>query len=180
MEYRIIRSRRKSLSIEITPYGEVIVRAPSRMAKRDIEQFLERKADWITAHLTQIERSSEPPLSADEFNSLIRQAKEAIPPRVFHYAQILGVGFGRITIRTQHSRWGSCSSAGNLTFNCLLMLAPEAVLDYVIVHELCHRKEMNHSPRFWAEVENVLPDYRVQKAWLKEHGTALLGRLPKK
>lgn len=90
----------------------------------------------------------------------------------------MGISFGRITIRSQHTRWGSCSADGNLSFNCLLMFAPESVQDYVVVHELCHRKHMNHSPAFWAEVEKVLPDYRLQKAWLKEQGTSLLARLP--
>ena len=89
----------------------------------------------------------------------------------------MGVTYGRITIRNQVSRWGSCSSVGNLNFNCLLMLAPPEVRDYVVVHELCHRKEMNHSPAFWAEVEKMIPDYKAHKKWLKDNGTALISRL---
>ncbi|HAN50208.1 MAG TPA: metal-dependent hydrolase, partial [Lachnospiraceae bacterium] len=89
----------------------------------------------------------------------------------------MGVDYGRITIRHQKTRWGSCSGKGNLNFNCLLMLTPPEVQEYVIVHELCHRKEMNHSYRFWAEVEDVLPDYRVQEQWLKTNGGALIGAM---
>ena len=89
------------------------------------------------------------------------------------YADIIGVDYGRITIRMQKSRWGSCSSKGNLNFNCLLMNAPDEITDYVIVHELCHRKEMNHSPKFWAHVEAVLPDYKERRKWLKDHGNEL-------
>jgi predicted metal-dependent hydrolase len=86
----------------------------------------------------------------------------------------VGVDYRRITIRSQKTRWGSCSSSGNLNFNCLLLLAPPEVLDYVVVHELCHRKEMNHSPRFWAEVGRVLPDYKKRNKWLKENGSRLM------
>ena len=82
-----------------------------------------------------------------------------------------------ITIRNQKTRWGSCSSKGNLNFNCLLMLTPPEVIDYVVVHELCHRKEMNHSGAFWAEVEKVLPDYKEQVKWLKENGGQIIGRM---
>ena len=103
--------------------------------------------------------------------------RRGIPERVAHFAPLVGVTYGRITIRSQHTLWGSCSSKGNLNFNCLLMLTPPEVLDYVVVHELCHRKEMNHSVRFWAEVEHVLPDYEIRRKWLRENGTALISRL---
>ena len=98
--------------------------------------------------------------------------------RAAFFAPLVGVRYGRVSIRSQHSRWGSCSSLGNLNFNCLLLLAPEEVLDYVVVHELCHRLEMNHSPRFWAQVERVLPDYAAARTWLRQNGESLLARLP--
>lgn len=99
---------------------------------------------------------------------------------VEYYGSAMGVTWGRISIRAQTSRWGSCSVRGNLRFNCLLMLAPENVAAYVVVHELCHRKQMNHSPQFWAEVEKILPSYREQKRWLRENGLSLISRLPEK
>ena len=174
--YRLIRSSRKTLSIQITPAGEVLLRCPNRMPKREAEAFLESKRQWVEKHLS----SQKPvvPLTADELDWLVDAAKEDLPQRVSRLAVQLDVTYGPITIRSQHTRWGSCSADGNLSFNCLLMFAPESVQDYVVVHELCHRKHMNHSPAFWAEVEKVLPDYRLQKAWLKEQGTSLLARLP--
>ena len=90
---------------------------------------------------------------------------------------MLGVDYGRIAIRNQVSRWGRCSSKGNLNFNCLLMLCPPEVVDYVVVHELCHRRHMDHSVAFWGEVERVLPDYKARRAWLKERGGVLIQRM---
>ena len=116
-------------------------------------------------------------MSMEEVHKLADEAVRVLPGKAAYYAPIVGVTYGRITIRNQRTRWGSCSGKGNLNFNCLLMLAPEEVQDYVVVHELCHRLEMNHSPEFWKEVERVLPDYRTAKQWLKEHGDELMGRI---
>ena len=115
-------------------------------------------------------------MTDDRIRELAKKACKIIPQRVAYYAEKMGVTYGRITIRNQKTRWGSCSSKGNLNFNCMLMLAPREVLDYVVIHELCHRKEMNHSKRFWKEVEKVMPDYEVHKKWLKDNGSILLIR----
>lgn len=182
ISYRVVRSSRRTMSLEITPAGEVLVRAPNRMPEREIQRFVSEKADWIEKHLQKIqenrsEAQSQPPLTMDEVRKLADAALQVIPQRVAYFAPKVGVTVGRITIRNQKTKWGSCSSKGNLNFNCLLMLAPPEVLDYVVVHELCHRREMNHSPRFWAEVERVLPDYAVRKQWLKDHGGSIMGRI---
>lgn len=105
---------------------------------------------------------------------LTSTAKMYFPEKVAYYSKIMNVNYGRITIRHQKTRWGSCSKKGNLNFNCLLMLAPEYVRDYVVVHELAHRKEMNHSQNFWSIVEEVIPSYRTSKKWLKENGVELI------
>ncbi len=179
---QIVRSRRKTVGIEIFSPTLVLVRAPLRLPMADIRRIVEEKRRWIEKHLEQVSGREkavrqQPPLSMDEIRALADQALAFFPPRVAELAQQVGVRIGRITIRNQKTRWGSCSADGNLNFNCLLMLCPPEVRDYVIVHELCHRKEMNHSPRFWAEVEKVLPGYKEARAWLKANGPVLLSRM---
>lgn len=178
-EYTILRSRRKTISVEITPAGQVIIRCPLRMPNGDIQRFVASKRHWIESHLNRIAQQPVLPVfSEDELQDMVQWAKDTLPERVAFWAARIGVDYGRITVRRQRSRWGSCSSRGNLNFNCLLALVPEAVLDYVIVHELCHRRHMNHSPVFWAEVGRILPDYGPARRWLRESGGALIARLP--
>ena len=177
--HTLIRSDRKTVSIQITPTGEVILRCPRRMPKKEAEAFLESKRAWVEAHLAKLSRQpAVQTLSREEIEVLARQAAADIPERVADHAKAMGLTYGRITIRRQKTRWGSCSVKGNLNFNCLLMLCPEEVREYVVIHELCHRLEMNHSPRFWAEVAKRCPDYARQRKWLKENGGSLISRLP--
>ncbi len=175
ISYKLIRSDRRSIGIQITAEG-VVVRAPRRMSDAEIDRFVQSKRDWIETHLAKVP-TAQPKFSGEEIHRLADEALKRIPERVRHFAPLVGVTYGSITIRNQHTRWGSCSSKGNLNFNCLLMLTPDHVIDYVVVHELCHRLEMNHSARFWAQVERVLPNYRESLQWLKEHGQELIGRL---
>ena len=182
LQINIIYSSRKSIAIELKP-DAILVRAPKGMSKRQINTFLNEKRPWIEKHLAKMQERKElldqlPPFTIDEIRKLADEAKHVIPDKVKKFAPIVGVDYGRITIRNQRSRWGSCSSKGNLNFNCLLMLFPEEVLDYVVVHELCHRKHMDHSAQFYAEVERVFPEYRRCQKWLKENGGLYLNRLP--
>ena len=178
IEYRLLRSKRRTIAIRITPGGEVEVRCPLKMPEAAARSFVESKAGWIREKLEKMaDRPRLPKLTEAELDALGENARHFFGDRAAYFAPRVGVDYGRITIRCQKTRWGSCSSKGNLNFNCLLMLAPEDVRDYVVVHELCHRREMNHSPRFWAEVERVLPGYRVPRQWLGDHGNELLGRL---
>jgi predicted metal-dependent hydrolase len=177
----LIRSKRRSISIEITPDARVIVRAPKYASVSEINRVIGEKADWIDKHLRQMQErqkqrleNPQPELTKQEIKLLTTKAKRIIPQRVRYYAQIMGLEYGRITIRMQKSRWGSCSSKGNLNFNCLLMRTPDEIIDYVVVHELCHLKEMNHSERFWAEVEKIFPDYKERRKWLKDHGNEIM------
>ena len=174
MNYRVIRSNRKTLSLEIRPDGSLLVRAPYGMSEARIHQFVTSHQRWIDRHEEQLRaRRQQAPaahLTYDQLRELGDQALEVIPGKVRSYAAHMGVTYGRITIRNQKTRWGSCSSKGNLNFNCLLMLMPEEILDYVIVHELAHRIEMNHSAAFWLIVEKELPDYRKRRKWLKDNG----------
>lgn len=182
----IIRSGRKTIAIEITRNLEVLVRVPFGIRNKDIQRFIEEKSWWIETHLDLMKKKVEEDdnkkdavtkFTEQEIRQLADQALKIIPDRVAYYAPIIGVYAAKITIRNQVSRWGSCSSKGNLNFNCLLMLTPPDVIDYVVVHELCHRKELNHSSRFWSEVEKVLPNYKLPKKWLKDNGPSLIQRL---
>lgn len=181
-DMKLIRSNRKSIAIEITSTGQVIVRAPRYMPESEIRQFVESKSAWLEKHLAKREKNkevlqTEGKFSPDEINRLVELAKQVVPAKVAYYARLMGVTYGRIAIRTQKTRWGSCTSEGNLNFNCLLMVAPPEVLDYIVVHELSHRVEMNHSAKFWAHVEKVLPEYREAHKWLKENGRGLIMRM---
>lgn len=181
MTYEIIRSPRRSMALEIKN-GKLLLRVPLCTSQAQIRQFLIQHQSWIETHMVkaqqrQRELAQYPVLSEQELADLTRQAKVVIPQRVAHFAPLVGVTYGCVTVRHQRTRWGSCSGRGNLSFNCLLMLAPPEVLDAIVVHELCHRKEMNHSSRFYEEVLRVLPDYHTRHHWLKEHGDELLTML---
>ena len=181
----VIRSKRKTLAIEIRPDMRVVVRAPEKIPQNEIMKFVEEKQNWIKKHLVQMhfkaeeikKQKKEPALTNADIEKLCQKALSVIPDKVKYYAEIMGVTYGRITIRNQKTRWGSCSSKGNLNFNCLLMLMPDKVLDYVVVHELCHLKQMNHSKKFWMEVERYMPDSKNYKKWLNENGGALIERM---
>ena len=183
MEFEVIRSKRRSIGIEIKQ-NKLIIRAPMQATNEEINETMLKHKAWIEKHLAkaQVQKqvsSSMKRLTDSEIKMLADRAMEVIPERVKHYAPLVGVTYGRITIRNQRSRWGSCSSKGNLNFNCLLMLAPPEVIDSVVVHELCHRKEMNHSDKFYSEVLRVFPDYWNCHKWLKENGPILLEMMSK-
>lgn len=172
--YRLIRSNRKTLAIQVSASGQVTVRAPRTMSDTTIENFLTQKESWILKHLSHA--ASEPvpspgenrPLSDFRRSYYMESARKIFKRKTAAYAKKMSVTYGRITIREQKTRWGSCSSKGNLNFNWkLVLLAPE-LLDYVVVHELAHRREMNHSKDFWKIVEAELPDYRERRRRLKE------------
>ena len=176
---KIIRSERKTIAVEVS-YKGIVVRAPQKMPDEEITAFLKKKEKWIERTLQKIETKKNATcdvLTSTEINELAEKAMAVIPEKVKHFASLFGVDYGRITIRNQRSRWGSCSSKGNLNFNCLLMFLPDEVVDSVVAHELCHRKHMNHSPAFYAEVERVFPDYRRCSKWLKANGAEYMARL---
>ena len=168
MEYKLIRSNRKTLGIQVKN-GEVIVRAPMFLSKAKIERFIALKENWINNAIKK-QQTNLPyqNFSEDDIKLFKEKAKKVLSQKAEHYARIMGVSFGKITIRRQKTRWGSCSGKGNLNFNCMLMCLPEELVDYVVVHELAHLKQMNHSPKFWVEVEAVRPKYKVLRKTLKE------------
>ena len=176
--YAIIKSSRKTIAVEVRQDGSVLVRAPRNCPQSRIDTFLKEKQAWVLAKVEeQKEKEADSmkiqPLSEAEQRLYRDKAREIFEQKVSYYAQMMGVSYGRIAIRDQKTRWGSCSGEGNLNFNWRLIFAPAGVLDYVVVHELAHRKEMNHSPRFWKVVEDTMPEYRKYQKWLKENGRGL-------
>ena len=178
---RVVLSRRSTCAIGIDRDGNVTFRGPVGTGEQEIRRILESKRAWIRKKTEEAKRRAaaprEKPLTGEDLEALGKRALETLPPKAAAFAKILGVSYFGITIRCQKTRWGSCSSKGNLNFNCLLMLCPEEIRDYVVVHELCHRKEMNHSSRFWNLVGSVIPDYRRREKWLKENGGAIMRRV---
>lgn len=175
----VIYSKRRTMGLEISGEGRVCARVPQRLADRQVMDFIKERQNWIVQKWFLIEKKRQnreqrprpdyvqnPGLEAEYRN----RAREQLEARTVYFARQMGVTYNRILIRAAKTRWGSCSARGNLNFHWKLILMPPAVLDYVVVHELAHRREMNHSPMFWAEVERILPDYRQRRKWLKEFG----------
>lgn len=174
--YELIYSSRRTLAVQITAAGQVRVRAPRRTSRASIDRFLIEKEAWVLKYLTRaFEHASPPPppLPESERRRYMELAREIFTRKAAYYASVMKVTYGRISIREQKTRWGSCSSKGNLNFNWRLIFAPEEVLDYIVVHELAHRREMNHSQAFYDIVESVLPEYKKEQKWLREHGESL-------
>ena len=177
-QYELKRSSRKTLGIEIKTDGTMVVRAPMRCPQSAIDTFLQEKQDWILEKMEKQKKRREQAkqltvLTNAERELYRRQARIVFEQKVKYYAGRMNVTYGRIDVRDQKTRWGSCSAEGNLNFNWRLIFAPAGVLDYVVVHELAHRKEMNHSARFWGVVESYMPEYKKYQAWLKENGNLL-------
>lgn len=215
MDYQIIRSKRKTLSLQINQNAELIIRAPQRITEEEIQSFVNEKSRWIEGKQKEIKsRISEKhtyrdgelflylgnqyPLSISKLNKGFtfsgerfvvnevcrdkssafeqwykQQFSEVILPRVYYFAKQHKLQFNEVRLKKQKTLWGSCSSSNNLNFNYLLMMAPMQVIDYVIVHELSHTIHKDHSNRFWALVESILPDYKLANKWLKDNGHKL-------
>lgn len=171
-EVTVERCSRKSIAMSVTDAGKVRIKAPLRCTDEEIMAFIGRNASWLREHLRKAATAPVYTLTEEQIRSLADAALRDLPPRVRFWAGRMGVSCGRVTIRNQLSKWGSCTGGGNLNFNCLLMLAPAYVRDYIVVHELSHRVFMNHSAQFWALVAKWFPDYRLAETWLKTEGAA--------
>ena len=185
IEYNLIRSSRKTIAIQVSPDGSVTVRAPNRCSRAAAEEYVQKNREWIRRTQAQLQnrareqkdyRERLPEWTKEDYEKHQELARQVLQRRAEYYARQMQVSYGRVAVKDQKTRWGSCSAKGNLNFNWRLILAPGEVLDYVVVHELAHRREMNHSVRFWNLVESVLPDYQQRKRWLKENGDRLMVR----
>ena len=168
MNFEIIYSNRKTISITVKE-GRVIVRAPRGVSRLRVDSFVDKNREWIEKRI-EITKNQHDPI-ASMTDSQIKQLRELarayLTARTEEYAKIMGLKFGRITITGAKTRFGSCSSKGNISYSYRLMLYPKAAIDYVVVHELAHLVEMNHSRRFYAVIEKVLPDYKERIKLLK-------------
>ena len=160
MEYRLVRSARRTVSIELDRKGDVTVRAPQRMPLAEIESFVASRVAWVEKHRARLGATALPPLGEDEILALRRLAKETLPARTAYFAKLMGIEYTDVRITSAKKRLGSCSSQGRISYSYRLMQYSERVIDYVVVHELAHRREMNHSAKFYAVIEKILPDYR--------------------
>ena len=168
MDYRLVYSNRRTLSISVK-YGVLTVRAPIRTSKETIEDFIERHSVWIQNHLPkEKERIGKiENLTDHEIINLKKEAQIYLVDKTQKYAEKMKLKFGRITITGAKTRFGSCSSKGNISYSYMLMLYPEAAREYVIVHELAHLLEMNHSKKFYKIIEQIMPDYKERRRMLK-------------
>ncbi len=168
----ICRSKRKTVSLEINEEASLVVRLPMRFPKYRINELIKRHKRWISSKQRQV--ASRPVIKLDNPVEWYRkQARQLITARVKHYADLLGLNVNKIRISNARKRWGSCSAKNNLSFTWRLILAPLEIIDYVVIHELMHIFEKNHSRRFWARVEEFYPDYRKIRKWLKQNSQLL-------
>ena len=181
MDHEIIYSKRKTLGLEVKPDLRIIVRAPYRLDKKYIDNFVMSKSDWINRTLEKLSSRTVNPyrFSDVEINEMKKKTLSVVIPKVEYYSSLMNVKPKRISASSDKRRFASCSSKGTLSFSFRLCLYPEEAIDYVVVHELAHMKEMNHSKSFWALVAQVCPGYALHRKWLKQNGRALLARLPK-
>lgn len=207
--FTLIRSDRRTISLQVERNGSVVVRAPKRMARREIDAFLAGKADWLSRALTQVRSQSArfPPLVLKQGAALPwldgalilnleprkgvkledltlhlpqehsdtalerwcrERAREHFGERISHFSALMGVAPTGLRITGARTRWGSCTAKDSLNLTWRLMLCPRAQVDYVVVHELAHIRQKNHSPAFWREVEAVLPDWRERRRGLRD------------
>ena len=168
-EYELIRSRRRTLALEITRDCRVLVRAPMRLSRARIDAFVSSRQDWIARNLAaqrQRMAAAPPEPTAAEIAALKKRAAEVLPEKVAYWSRTTGLTATGVKITTARRRYGSCNSQNSLCFSCFLMQYPEDAIDLVVVHELCHTKVRNHGPDFYALLEQHLPDYKDRKKLL--------------
>lgn len=177
IQYKLILSNRKTIAIYVKAEGEVEVRGPLGLNKAKVDVFVQKKADWIYKTKKRLAEDDKKQdiinLSKEEVEKYKKEAASYFQARCNYFAEKMGVQYQSIKINQAKTRWGSCNSRGNLNFTFRLFFASEDLIDYVIVHELAHLKELNHSYRFWSIVEETMPDYKERRKRLREFGHSL-------
>jgi predicted metal-dependent hydrolase len=172
--------RARRINITVRRDGTVWVTKPKRVSMREVEGFVEKCGEWIVRtqeKFSRLPKTSRIEPSRKEYEKYKKIARRYIAGRISHFNSLYRVRFSNITIRNQRSRWGSCSRRGTLSFNYRIVFLPEHLADYIVVHELCHLKEMNHSKRFWALVSETIPDHPACRRELRRLERGLLHRL---
>lgn len=170
-EYEVVYSVRRTISLCVKN-DRVIVRAPYGVSAKKIRELVEKHNAWIEKHIAEQSVRAKQNEALDARESELRHlAKKVLPQKTEQYARQMGVTYGKITITGARGRFGSCSSKGNISYSFRLMGYPDEAIDYVVVHELAHRLEMNHSPAFYRHIERILPDYKERRLLLKTKGT---------
>jgi hypothetical protein len=168
VEYTLKRSARaRAMRLAIYPDGAVVLTAPHRYSESAIARFFAQHAGWVSEKVADTAGAHVVRLRRGDIPALKRHAREIAEAGCTRFAADYGVAHGAIAIRAQKSRWGSCSTRGNVSFNYKIAALPARLAEYIIVHEVCHLREMNHSARFWAEVARVVPDYRERREELR-------------
>ena len=166
------------MEISVDDFGSVTLRVPKSASDAAVRAFFESKREWAERHADRLKSAPAVVAFTDaEIAAMTAKARAVIPGRVAHFARLMGVSFGRITVRRQVTKWGSCTAKGDLSFNCMLALMPGEVLDGVVAHELCHVKHMDHSPEFYREIYAIMPDYDSRRRWLRENGNVYMRRM---
>ncbi|MFH1362083.1 MAG: M48 family metallopeptidase [bacterium] len=171
-ETQLIRSRRRSISLEVKDDASVVIRAPKFVPQNFLDDLLVKKSAWIEKSRTQALRRQQIRSQID-VKACQLKARELIPERVAYYSALYRIKYSRIKINSAKKRWGSCSAKGNLNFSWRLAMVPLEVIDYVVVHELAHIVHRNHSKRFWALVAKLYPNYKACRKWLRHDGHLL-------
>ena len=168
--YFVRHRRARRYLLRVDPDGRVRVTIPRGGSKREASEFVQRHLDWIAR---QRSRLSRPMFDEQERRALRKRAAAELPPRLRELAALHGLEVARVSVRNQRTRWGSCGRDGHITLNWRLVVMPDAVRDYVMVHELMHLRRMDHSPKYWRLVEAACPGYRDARRWLRANGPAL-------
>ncbi len=168
VKYELKRSRRaRTLRLTVHPDARVVVTAPHSFRLGIIERFILKHSDWISRNLERAKKRTVIPIRRADIFLLKQRALALASARCGHFAEVYGVTFKKISIRAQKTRWGSCTHSGNLSFNYKIAVLPPRIADYIIVHELCHRSEMNHSKRFWNLVAQTIPEHKTIRRELR-------------
>lgn len=171
MPYVIHRSKRaRYVRLSVEPGGTVVITAPIRLSDSAVEQFVERNLMWIENAIVRMQdRKALPVRGRKAYLKYKEEARQSISARVAYWSRVYGFRHGRIAIKDTTSLWGSCSRRGNLNFSYKLIFLPEELQEYVVVHELCHLKQPNHSQAFWALVAKGQPEYRRMRTELRKY-----------